>query len=374
MHKKPKLIKFILGQLHLWLGLVAGIIIVISMLGAAVFVWEKELTDWYYADYVFVSEVGQKTVLPSELLEQLNTKHPGPVFRSIRISVEPNRAWRLSRFQSNPEKGFWWWDGIKLYENWYVDPYTGQTLGVVDMRTDWIKLSRHLHQNLLLNSKVGTQIIGVAALIMIFMALSGLYLWWPKNKRMLKQRLKIKWKARWKRVNWDLHSVGGFYTHILVLFFASTGLVWSYGWWSDGVYRLLGNDPEAVFQRPDPIAFKEGPQLQALDVAFDDARAKRPDWTKISLSMPKAEKAEGLISVSVTYPTYDSGWITRDQYTYHPENGSYHWGRRHEDKLLGEKWRNSNYDLHVGSIYGLPSKIIAFLSALFFASLPISGF
>ncbi|MEL6802614.1 MAG: PepSY-associated TM helix domain-containing protein, partial [Bacteroidota bacterium] len=39
-----------------------------------------------------------------------------------------------------------------------------------------------------------------------------------------------------------------------------------------------------------------------------------------------------------------------------------------------EKWRNNNYEMHVGSIYGLPTKIIACLSALIFGMLPISGF
>lgn len=33
-----------------------------------------------------------------------------------------------------------------------------------------------------------------------------------------------------------------------------------------------------------------------------------------------------------------------------------------------------NYDLHVGSILGLPGKILAFFGALIGASLPVTGF
>ena len=53
-----RIIKKILGWLHLWLGLVSGTVIVISMLAASVFTWEEELTNWWYADLVFHNEPG----------------------------------------------------------------------------------------------------------------------------------------------------------------------------------------------------------------------------------------------------------------------------------------------------------------------------
>ena len=48
--------------------------------------------------------------------------------------------------------------------------------------------------------------------------------------------------------------------------------------------------------------------------------------------------------------------------------------RNHEDKDFGEKVIAANYDIHVGSILGLPTKIIAFIVSLLCASLPITGF
>ncbi len=46
----------------------------------------------------------------------------------------------------------------------------------------------------------------------------------------------------------------------------------------------------------------------------------------------------------------------------------------HEDKDLGEKAIAANYDVHVGSILGLPTKIIAFIVSIICASLPVTGF
>ena len=45
-----------------------------------------------------------------------------------------------------------------------------------------------------------------------------------------------------------------------------------------------------------------------------------------------------------------------------------------DDQNAGEKVIRANYDIHVGSILGIPGKIIAFLASLICASLPVTGF
>lgn len=45
-----------------------------------------------------------------------------------------------------------------------------------------------------------------------------------------------------------------------------------------------------------------------------------------------------------------------------------------KDKNFGEKVVGANYDIHVGAILGLPTKIIAFIVSLIIASMPITGF
>ncbi|MEM6878465.1 MAG: PepSY-associated TM helix domain-containing protein [Bacteroidota bacterium] len=368
--------KSIFGWLHLWLGLVAGIVVVISMLGATIFVWEKELTAWWYADLVYTAEdqMADEVLPVSEIFGAVREAYPEKSFNFTRVYREPDRNYVFSTFKRAEEGGITWASGIEYYLQVYVNPYNGQVVGHIDKKGDWITLSRYLHQTLLLKHDIGGQIVGAAALIMIFLALSGLYLWWPKNKAVLKRRLKIKWNARFKRINWDVHSVGGFYTYLFLLVFASTGLVWSYDWWSDGLYRIFGSDPEQVFQSPDPPALSGADQTYAINQAFLDAQLKQPEWYEMSFSVPRAESEEGAISASLYYKHESSWWQARDQYKYHPETAEIVHIFTHGDKELGEKWRSSNYAIHVGSIYGTPTKILASLCALFFATLPISGF
>jgi len=373
-NRTSRIVKKVIGQVHLWLGLIAGIVVVLSMLGAAVFVWEEELNNWYYHNYIFVEQIGEERLPPSELFQAVENAFPGVEFTSISLENDPQKSCLFVRFKRSEDPGFSWWSTIEYYEKIYVDPYDGNVLGVVDMRYDWIQLTRRLHQNLLLNPKFGEMIVGIAALIMIVLAISGLYLWWPKNKRMLMARFNIKWNAKWRRVNWDIHSVGGFYTNLLLIFFAATGLVWTFSWWTDGIYYMLGNDPEEVFVIPEAPAFSHFNPNQTVDIAFSDAISRREGWTHASLSIPAKDKEAGFISVFLSFEGLRSGWNTSDTYTYHPETGAIYWEKTHEHKLLGEKWRNSNYKMHVGSIYGWPTKIIAFVSALFFACLPVTGF
>ena len=364
--------KKIIGKMHLWLGLTSGLVVFVSMLAAALFVWDEELTDWYYADCVFVKEEPTRQPV-SELFATARQALPGKEISGVEILHHPNRAYVFTAYQENSQPSGWThWDDYDYWYQVYVNPYTGQVTGIVNMLTNWIDLTRRLHQNLLLRYDIGHWVIGGATLVIFVMVFTGLVLWFPKNKKVLRQRLKIKWNARWRRVNYDIHNVGGFYTYLLILLFAATGLVWTFDWWTDGIYRLLGNDPDEVFAPHAPPVLQGQPAPHAADVALDDVLQRRQSWQRIYLDLPGAE-AEGKIAAFVEFDG-SSGWQESDEYTYHPETGQLHWQRRQEDKLLGEKWRNSNYPIHVGSIYGLPTKLLASFVALFCASLPVTGF
>ncbi|MEX1013726.1 MAG: PepSY-associated TM helix domain-containing protein, partial [Candidatus Paceibacterota bacterium] len=239
---------------------------------------------------------------------------------------------------------------------------------------DWVYLCRMMHQQLLLNYEIGHWPVAISTLIMFFMLISGLYLWWPKTRKNLSQRLKIKWDGKWRRKNYDLHSTLGFYSLLFVLFFATTGLVWSFDWWTDGLYRLFGADPNKVFTENYQEFETEGavkPKLPIVDFIIQDLKSQRSNWKYAALYFPKEEKAN--YSAYLPYSGF-SGWDLWDSYSYDASNGRLKSALRHENKNAAEKWRNSNYAWHVGSIFGVGTKILATLVSIICASLPISGF
>ncbi|MDJ1486155.1 PepSY-associated TM helix domain-containing protein [Cytophagaceae bacterium YF14B1] len=110
-----------------------------------------------------------------------------------------------------------------------------------------------------------------------------------ENKAALKQRFTVKWNARWRRVNYDLHNVGDFYLHVLIFLLAVTGLVWTFIWWTNGIYRLLGNDPATVFPSYDLPVVTTTLAPAPVDKVLADLRTKRPTWLMINLSLPVVE-------------------------------------------------------------------------------------
>lgn len=365
----------ILNKIHLWLGLVSGLVVFISMLAAGIFVWDEELSLWYHNEKYIVPEV-KNAVLPLDSLTSI-IKQKHPLADYAEISSDPKRSYVFTSYKENIKPH---WTAASDYENYshiYIDQYTGRELGEVDLRYDWIFNTRLLHQNLLLTYDVGHYIVGIATLIIFIMILTGIYLWWPKNKAALKQRIWFRWKdtTRWKRKNYDLHNIGGIYTFLFVLIFAITGLVWTFDWWTNGIYRILGNDPEKVWSKPPEINKDDKERtINPLETVVAFTKRKIPHYTTIGLSIPEDyDKASVPVAAFIRHKG-NSGWDESDSYTFKSLTGENYFVVTHDDKTLGAKWRNSNYAIHTGSIYGLPTKVLASLIALFCAFLPVSGF
>jgi uncharacterized iron-regulated membrane protein len=79
-----------------------------------------------------------------------------------------------------------------------------------------------LHVNLLAGA-TGKTINGIMAIFVVLLSLSGLIIWWPGRGR-LRRSLTIDFRSNWKRLNWDLHSVVGFWMFALIFVWGVTGV------------------------------------------------------------------------------------------------------------------------------------------------------
>lgn len=367
--------KKIAGVLHLWTGLICGLVVFVSMSAAALFAWEEELTDWCYHDILYVKEVKAKTLPFDQIFKAAQDAAPGKQLYGSAITNDANRCYEFSTYLSCDScSGITQWSEIIYWDNIYVDPYTAQVTGKIDMRYNWIQLSRRLHQNLLLRYEIGHYIVGYSTLAVFLLIITGLILWFPKNKAALKQRFSVKWDARWRRVNYDLHNVGGFYTWVIIAFLAITGLVWTFEWWSNGLERILGSDPDQARAQHEPLRVPEHFSANSADIAIGQISSLRPSWTNVYISLPQEQN--DTTSELITYVKFNthSGWVEADEYYFHPVTGKLLASDLQENKSIAAKWRNSNYAMHVGSIYGWPTKLLASFGALFLAFLPVTGF
>src|SRR5688572_4624294 len=122
------------------------------------------------------------------------------------------------------------------------------------------------------------------------MLISGLILWWPKNKKASRQRFSIKWSARWRRKNYDLHNVLGFYSLGIALILALTGLVWGFEWFAKSAHTIAGGEKSLMYEEPlsDSTNFQLA-SVPAIDRVWDLMRKEYPTAKAIEVHPPETK-------------------------------------------------------------------------------------
>ncbi|WP_183564268.1 PepSY-associated TM helix domain-containing protein [Mucilaginibacter sp. SP1R1] len=370
-----KKFKAIAGWLHLWIGLVTGIIVVIVSITGCIQVFDEELFNLFHRDLVKVEKTGS-TKPVSELLaiaqKAVGKKKP---VTDIKIS-EDNYSYVFTASKANKKQdiGLSYFSQFKYQEDIYVNQYTGKVLGIIDTRYEFFNVMEQLHRQLLLVKPVGSVIVGTAVLLFLLMMITGFILWLPKNYKQFKQRVTIKWGAKWKRVNYDTHNSFGFFVLPIAIIIAITGLVWAFKWWETGVFKMLGSSGKVSLVRTVPaIATADTTGKNTVDVIYANLRQQIGDNYKvIGFNLP-GKKSNVVMAFTYVKNTTDS-WNNMSYYYFDSRTGKMFDKLEHQNKPLALKWRNSNKYIHTGRIFGWPTQILAFLAALVCASLPITGF
>ncbi len=349
------------GKLHLWLGLSTGLVVFILGITGAIYCFAPELQS--LQPYRTVKEEKGSFLLPSQIQQIAESKLPGKSPQRIYYDARDKAVMVL--FSKKEEYSY----------SIFINPYSGEVLKVRNNEKDFLSVVLQLHRTLLI--PYGHDIIRWSTVIFIFMLISGLILWWPKNKRTAKQGFHIMWHAHPKRLNYDLHKVLGFYVTWIVIFTALTGLMFAFEGFAGFVYKSTGADRSLVKAKP-PLSDTtqmDGKQ-DAIDIIW---KGVQPDmynrYASVMFVLPAAKNGSILLRANPEKGTiYKSDFRYFDQYTGKEISGAYVWGK-HSDASTGADYiRRMNYDIHTGAIFGLPGRIALFFVALIVASLPVTGF
>ena len=234
-------------KFHLWVSVPFGIVITITCFTGALLVFEKEITALCVGDITAVTPVGEPLPV-SVIADKVDATLPADVdVKGVVVSSSPDEAYRVNL--SKPKKAAV-----------YVNQYTGEVIGK-DERLPFFRTVFRLHRWLMDSNpgegKVfwGKMIVGASTLAFVVILLTGLVIWWPRNRKMLKNRLQIALRKGKNRFWYDLHVAGGFYAMLLLLVMALTGLTWSFEWYRNGAYALFGAgeaNETAVVERKAP--------------------------------------------------------------------------------------------------------------------------
>ena len=370
------MLKKINNWIHLWLGLISGVVVFIVSITGCMYVFHQEIED-QLEPWRFVEPRNEAFVPPTQLIDTAQNYIHGKESSGLTYgSRNEAAAVGFSSFEN----------GKRSFSVVYLNPYTGQfikkeeTLGKGNF--DFFHFIMDGHRALWLPYKIGQPIVGICTLIFLVLLITGLILWCPKkwDKKHLKGSLKVQFKSNFKRINHDLHNILGFYSLIFALMIAITGLVWSFQWFDNSLYFIASGGQ----QKPDDSTVEllsdstkagtlSNDSIPALDRAFYKAVSYRHDIHRIYLS-PKIRKEDGVISIYIYHQQgkfYDRNVYHYDQYTLNPIRVN---GDRYSKASFADQLTMLNYDIHTGAALGLVGKMIAFFVSLICASLPITGF
>jgi len=342
----------ILVKLHLWTGLAAAVVLLVLGTSGSILEWAPELDR--------VIAVGpQDHVLPiSTLIESVHRAAPGARIQQLLFA---KRAWEPYIFiVSDPVSN-------SSRHIFAVNPYTGtafQTEGA-DGRSSFMFNVRRLHTSLMAG-KPGALVINCANLFAIFLALTGILLWWPR---------KI-WKftrgASWWRINFDLHNIAGLYSMLFVLVIAGTGAMIHWRQVGNFLVKLAhqqGSRPGSIRSKPAP-PLAEALTLEQVLARADQilpgrrtsavAMGSRPSDSVLVVRARSADSASTLKpQIFCSIDQYTGELLAVDDPSTRP------WALR---------LTSSVGSIHEGFYFGLPGRIIASFSSTAIPVSAITGF
>ncbi|WEK48311.1 MAG: PepSY domain-containing protein [Candidatus Andeanibacterium colombiense] len=202
---------------HFYAGLlVMPLILILSLTGAA-YLFKPQIDRWEERDFGGLSAAG--AVSPAAQVNAALAAWPKARFDAYRLPEAEGDAAAITLAPA---------DGGAPREV-FVSPQ-GDVLGGFDPERRITPMLARFHGSLMLGS-FGDWIVELAASWAIVMILSGLYLWWPKDRRLagvLWPRLSLGGRGFWR----DLHAVVGFWVAGLALLMLATGLPWAGVWGS----------------------------------------------------------------------------------------------------------------------------------------------
>ncbi len=364
--------------LHRWLGLITGIVVLILSITGCLFTFQQEISEWVLHDTFYADEVPEdQQHLPIEELQSraADALDVDQLPYGITTYKNPERNWSAMYYEAGVDSWFYF-GSMKAYKTAYINPYDGEIEGVVNEKKDFFQIVKGIHWSLLLATPIGQPIVVWSTVIFMVLLISGMILWWPKkwNKSGKQKSFKIKWGSTWRRVNYDLHNVLGFYFLVLSLIIGFTGLYWYFPFAQKSLH-FLGTGEYALPEGPSEkivsaIPEKDDPASVPMEQAYNKAWSEYPKAYSIALVAPVDSQSTIRATVRPDGQTYyGRSYLEFDQYS-----GEMLAAARYEEKNAGEKLVAMNYDIHIGAIGGLPGKIIAFIASLICASLPVTGF
>ncbi|MBC8097425.1 MAG: PepSY domain-containing protein, partial [Akkermansiaceae bacterium] len=266
--------------MHLLAGIITGVVIAIMSFTGATLAFEKEIIAWAERDVRQLPAPSPETQHLSldDLLARVREAQPGQRPSAAVIQNDPGSTVLFSFGRTN---------------SIYVNPFTGEILKPASQRSrKFLRVMNDWHRYLGREGDrrpLGKAVTGACNAAFLVLAVSGLYLWWPRKwsrdtwRAIAAMRFNLSGKAR----DWNWHNAVGFWIAPVLIVLTVTALPISYRWAGDFIYWVTASSP------PVPAGPAGGSGVEVtvppdgkplpLESLLAAAKKEVPDWKEISL-------------------------------------------------------------------------------------------
>jgi uncharacterized iron-regulated membrane protein len=360
----------VLFWLHLIFGAIAGIVVLIMSITGIALTYQKQVTLWADKNAYQIQRAAGAAPLPVEkLVDKFFDVRPGIVPTSLSVSSDPTMPASITTAPNNPT---------------FINPYTGEILGsgsqsvraFFKVMTDW-------HRWLALsgeNRKMGKSVTGACNVVFLFLAISGLYLWWPRKWTPGAFRtiawFRIGLSSKGRDSNW--HYIFGFWCLVPLMLIIISAVVISYPWASKLVFKMAGSQLSPPTGPPGPggpgiklssttparsALHDSSPdrqqmlrQLEGLDLMLKNVQAQAGEWKTISVQLPIPKNGPVAFSVDAGMGGQPQ---LRSTVTLNRSTGSIIRSERFQDMDPGVRARLWMRFIHTGEYYGFAGQTLA---------------
>jgi uncharacterized iron-regulated membrane protein len=345
--------------LHRWFGLVVGLGLTVSGLTGSALVFRQEIDSALNPGLLVVQPAATRATLQS-VLDRVHDAYPGETPTRIRMPQHADGTYEF-------------WMGAAPDRYVYADPYRGTLLGdrrPTEFLTGWLFL---LHTELL-GGAVGKQVVGVGGFALMLLSLTGLATWWPRRGTRhrwgaWRSGMVVK-RGNAKRVTHDLHRAVGFYASLFLFVAGLTGasLVFPSAF-ERAAHLVAGTQPAGL-----PSTTRSAAVLSNATLPIDSL-----------LAIAEHAQPGGVISYIYLPTSPSEAFRVRKRLPgeKHPNGKSFVHVESSTGRVLavengvtaprGARLYSILYPIHIGTLAGVPSRLLALLVGLSLPLLALTG-
>lgn len=339
-------------KLHSWLGLIAGLGLIVIGLSGGLLVFRDEI-DGLVDGKIMRVVPAQEGRLSWDQLHQ-SAQHAWPGYRFVGIGSRRDAGLADIVYLKKP--------GDSQYFGATLNPYTGAALsGPLTEQQTFTGLLLELHYTWFADH-IGMLVTGIFAVLLCLLGVSGVWLY----RGFWKNFFRLRWKSSARIFFSDLHKMVGISSMVFNLILGFTGAYWNLSHIAtDGLGTHEEPEDAAALVTVDPSI-----SLDALERA---AAVEMPGFKATWVYVPDGEEKE--ISMWGTVP--GSWWLSSPSGSsalFDPQTGAVISTSDLRKAGTWEKITDAFTPLHYGSFGGLPVKILWSTLALAPGILAVSGF